>query len=222
MVLENGVAVLDQHCGPVGRRRRAGDLRELYLIELEPSRAGRHRHGEYAGVQDVVKPCGRARSRVVDHQVIDLDRVVGVRIIVQAEPEGSWAVRIGVDEQRALDVEIEATDRVFRRAAAALHRHRALTRRGRIDYGSVGDDLEAHWGERRAIDHPFAGGPLGTGWQPERHVGVHRGRRRALEIGIAAGVDPAGRIAVCVRRRTDRSENSEPTQSVPHPYNLYE
>jgi len=64
--------------------------------------------------------------------VVDLRRIVRVGEVVEAETEGGTR-EVGVDEQRALDVEVEAALRVVWGATTAGYRHRTLARGRRID-----------------------------------------------------------------------------------------
>ena len=107
------VAVFDQQSDPTlgTRRPGAGDVGYLRLLQrYSGGTAGGIGDGEDLRAQHVIElqPAGpRPGIGVVDDQVVDLDRIMGVGKIMPADDHGI-AVGVGVDEQRALLVEVKA------------------------------------------------------------------------------------------------------------------
>src|SRR5258708_39236116 len=111
------------------------------MIHYEPGRSGRHGDRENVGVEYVIEPDRVSRSGVVDDQVVDLRRVVRVREVIEAKTDGGLP-SVGVDEQRALEVEIEASPGIIRHATAAFDRQRAPTAGGCINDRALPGDLK--------------------------------------------------------------------------------
>src|SRR5258708_12672525 len=94
------------------------------MIHYEPGRSGRHGDRENVGVEYVIEPNRISRPGVVDDQVVDFSRVVRVREVIEAKTDGGLP-SVGVDEQRALEVEIEPSPAIIRHPTPPFDRHRA-------------------------------------------------------------------------------------------------
>ena len=172
------------------------------------------------GTQHVVelKSAGpRATAGVVDDQMIDLQRILGIGKVVSADDHGI-AVAIGIDEQCPLLVEIEASLWRNRGTAGALDlEHRLRGDRLAVEDGAHRNHPKAGVRPGSVVDNQRAGQFERAVGKKQRLVGCKRCGERPVDrrgiVGctvaggaIAAHIDPrrggAGRCADCRRARS--------------------
>ncbi len=187
------------------------------LLEGEPgaSAAGIGNHKDVA-VEDVVEANRAGASGlvgVVDDQMVNLGRIVRVGEIIEAEFHCPIR-RVGVDEQRALLVEIKTSLGARRRTAGADDfEDRAAVYCGPVDRRTSRDDPEPGVGVRGIVDHQRLAQGIRAVRQQQRSVGGERVARRGRQIAwITAGVDLGGVRAASGngrRRRPNRGRDHD-------------